>query len=139
MILFTADWHIKLGQKNVPLPWACSRYEMFFEQIEDFKPEVGFKTNFIIEHNERTFHHMWKVIKVNAPFEITYNWKYKGYEGDSNVSFVLEALPNNDTQLTLQCNVVEDFPQDIPEFKRQSGVDGWHYFIKDALKSYLDG
>ena len=35
MILFTADWHIKLGQKNVPLPWACSRYEMFFEQIED--------------------------------------------------------------------------------------------------------
>jgi len=35
MILFTADWHIKLGQKNVPLPWACSRYEMFFEQVED--------------------------------------------------------------------------------------------------------
>ena len=35
MILFTADWHIKLGQKNVPLPWACSRYEMFFEAIED--------------------------------------------------------------------------------------------------------
>ena len=23
MILFTADWHIKLGQKNVPMPWAC--------------------------------------------------------------------------------------------------------------------
>tara|TARA_B100001939_G_scaffold339970_1_gene347438 strand:+ start:434 stop:1378 length:945 start_codon:yes stop_codon:yes gene_type:complete len=35
LILFTADWHIKLGQKNVPLPWACSRYEMFFEAIED--------------------------------------------------------------------------------------------------------
>ena len=35
MILFTADWHIKLGQKNVPTSWACSRYEMFFEQIEE--------------------------------------------------------------------------------------------------------
>ena len=33
MILFTADWHIKLGQKNVPIPWACTRYKMFFEQI----------------------------------------------------------------------------------------------------------
>ena len=33
MILFTADWHIKLGQKNVPLPWACSRFELFFEEI----------------------------------------------------------------------------------------------------------
>ena len=35
MILFTADWHIKLGQKNVPIAWACARYNMFFEQIEE--------------------------------------------------------------------------------------------------------
>ena len=35
MILFTADWHIKLGQKNVPVAWACSRYEMFFQQVQD--------------------------------------------------------------------------------------------------------
>ena len=34
MILFTADWHIKLGQKNVPIPWACSRYDLFFYQIQ---------------------------------------------------------------------------------------------------------
>ena len=34
MILFTADWHIKLGQRNVPLPWACSRFELFFEEIK---------------------------------------------------------------------------------------------------------
>ena len=35
MILFTADWHIKLGQKNVPISWACTRYKMFFQQLED--------------------------------------------------------------------------------------------------------
>ena len=40
MILFTADWHIKLGQKNVPLPWACARYEMFFEQVHDLEKGV---------------------------------------------------------------------------------------------------
>ena len=33
MILFTADWHIKLGQKNVPVKWATNRYRMFFEQV----------------------------------------------------------------------------------------------------------
>ena len=33
MILFTADWHIKLGQKNVPKDWAHNRYKLFFEQI----------------------------------------------------------------------------------------------------------
>ena len=35
MILFTADWHIKLGQKNVPRSWACTRYQMFFEQVQE--------------------------------------------------------------------------------------------------------
>lgn len=34
MILFTADWHIKLGQKNVPKEWALNRYRMLFKQIE---------------------------------------------------------------------------------------------------------
>ena len=33
MIFFTADWHIKLGQKNVPVKWATNRYRMFFEQV----------------------------------------------------------------------------------------------------------
>lgn len=33
MILFTADWHIKLGQKNVPVEWAKNRYRMFFNQV----------------------------------------------------------------------------------------------------------
>ena len=33
MILFTADWHIKLGQKNVPKKWAYERYNEFFKQV----------------------------------------------------------------------------------------------------------
>lgn len=32
MILFTADLHIKLGQKNVPKDWALNRYNMFIDQ-----------------------------------------------------------------------------------------------------------
>ena len=33
MILFTADIHIKLGQKNVPVDWAVNRYNLFLEQL----------------------------------------------------------------------------------------------------------
>lgn len=33
MILFIADIHIKLGQKNVPIEWAKKRYESFFSQL----------------------------------------------------------------------------------------------------------
>lgn len=32
-ILFTADLHIKLGQKNVPVEWAKNRYDKLFRQI----------------------------------------------------------------------------------------------------------
>ena len=32
-ILFTADIHIKLNQKNVPVEWARNRYRMFHEQL----------------------------------------------------------------------------------------------------------
>ena len=41
MILFTADWHIKLGQKNVPVAWAKKRYESFFSQIHDLERECS--------------------------------------------------------------------------------------------------
>tara|TARA_B100002019_G_scaffold281513_1_gene285655 strand:+ start:407 stop:1366 length:960 start_codon:yes stop_codon:yes gene_type:complete len=37
MILFTADWHLKLGQKNVPKEWALNRYGLFFEQIHSLE------------------------------------------------------------------------------------------------------
>ena len=41
MILFTADWHIKLGQKNVPREWALNRYKLFFEQIYSLEQQCN--------------------------------------------------------------------------------------------------
>ena len=41
MILFTADWHIKLGQKNVPREWATKRYHMFFEQVHSLEKQCN--------------------------------------------------------------------------------------------------
>ncbi len=39
-ILHTADWHIKLGQKNVPTDWALNRYNMFFDKLKALESEV---------------------------------------------------------------------------------------------------
>ena len=41
MILFTADWHIKLGQKNVPREWAIDRYQKFFEQVHSLEKQCN--------------------------------------------------------------------------------------------------
>jgi len=36
-ILFTADVHIKLGSKNVPVAWAKNRFKMFVEQFAEMQ------------------------------------------------------------------------------------------------------
>jgi hypothetical protein len=36
-ILFTADVHIKLGQKNVPVDWARNRFRLFCEQFAEMQ------------------------------------------------------------------------------------------------------
>ena len=37
----------------------------FFENIPDFKPEVGFKTQFNVQSGERNFFHLWEIIDVD--------------------------------------------------------------------------
>jgi DNA repair exonuclease SbcCD nuclease subunit len=36
-VLFTADIHIKLGQKGVPIEWAKNRYEMMMDKLWDIQ------------------------------------------------------------------------------------------------------
>lgn len=40
MILFTADLHIKIGQKNVPADWAKNRYRLFIEQMVEAEKQA---------------------------------------------------------------------------------------------------
>jgi len=39
-LLFTADVHIKLGQKNVPLDWARNRFQLFVEQFAKMQEQA---------------------------------------------------------------------------------------------------
>ena len=39
-VLFTADLHIKLGQKNVPVNWAINRYKLLFDELESLQEQV---------------------------------------------------------------------------------------------------
>lgn len=69
--------------------------------------------------------------------KIAYNWKYDGYQGDSEVVFELFEMENS-TKLKLTYRVLESFPEGIPEFERESGVKGWQFFISKSLKEYLE-
>lgn len=39
-ILFTADVHIKLGQKNVPVEWSRNRFRLFCEQFSEMQNQA---------------------------------------------------------------------------------------------------
>lgn len=110
--------------------------QWFFENIEAFEPEIGFKTKFIIENEGRTFPHLWTIKEVELFKKIAYQWKYEGYAGDSEVTFDLIGQKNG-IKLKLIHKVLKSFPQNIPEFRRESCLGGWNYFIKDRLKNYL--
>jgi uncharacterized protein YndB with AHSA1/START domain len=111
--------------------------QWFFPNIPAYKAEVGFSTEFIIEHEGRVFPHLWKVLEIIPLQKMVQEWKFGGYPGCSKVFYELKAIGKK-TQLTLTDIIIESFPNDIPEFKRESGVEGWNYFIKDSLKKYLE-
>ena len=110
----------------------------YFENIPDFKPVVGFETKFSILSDEKEFIHLWKITEVIPYKKISYNWKYENYPGNSDVVF--ELFDEGDiVLLKVTVLVYEDFPDEIPEFKRESCISGWNYFIKERLKNYFEG
>jgi uncharacterized protein YndB with AHSA1/START domain len=112
-------------------------HQWFFENIPDFKAVVGFETQFEVTSGEKTFLHLWKIIDVIPLKKITYRWKYHNYSGEANVVFELFE-ENGMTKLRLTNIVIEDFPDEIPEFLRESCLGGWKYFINERLKRCLE-
>lgn len=110
--------------------------QWFFKDIPDFRAEVGFNTRFNVRTPNREFMHLWTITEVVPGQKIVYNWNYEGYDGDTFVTFELFE-DGSRTRLVLNCEVVEDFDDSIEEFKYESGLAGWNYFIKESLKAYL--
>lgn len=108
----------------------------YFDNIPDFKAEVGFKTRFDVDTGARIFPHCWEVTDVDPGRRIAYEWRFEGYPGAS-VSVFDVSGDDRRSRLTLTCLVNEDFPADVPEFTRDSCLGGWDYFIGESLKKYL--
>ena len=110
--------------------------QWYFQNIPAFKPEIGFETRFIVTSGERNFTHIWRITEV-VPFKkISYTWNFEEYDGENRSNFVLKEKGSK-TQLILQSHILKEFPDDIPEFKRESGKTGWEYLIKESLPKFL--
>jgi uncharacterized protein YndB with AHSA1/START domain len=110
--------------------------QWYFEPIEDFRPEVGFETQFDIEVNGRIFRHQWEVTEVEPGTSITYTWRYEGFPGLGATQWKLSETDEG-AKLIVISTGIESFSQDIPEFTRESGQAGWEYFIQQRLPNFL--
>src|SRR5437879_11121107 len=73
----------------------------WYFNLKQFKAEVGFEFEFVVEHEGTTYHHLCKVTEVIPQKKIAYTWRYKGHEGDSLVTFELFA-DGDETRLKLK-------------------------------------
>jgi len=112
--------------------------QWYFPQLENFKPEEGFETEFNVHHEGKDYYHIWKINKVVPLKKISVEWKYKGYPGNSLVIF--ELFPQGDrTRLVLTHEKIETFnPEKYPELAPKNFMEGWTAFMDKALKEFLE-
>jgi uncharacterized protein YndB with AHSA1/START domain len=100
-----------------------NQMRQWYFDLKEFKPEVGFEFEFVVEHEGRTYHHLCRIMEAIPERKIAYTWRYKGEPGESLVSF--ELFPAGDkTRLKLTHEGLETFPQ-TPAFARKNFEGGW--------------
>ena len=108
----------------------------WYFDLKEFKPEVGFEFQFVVEHEGVVYDHRCRVTKVIPQKMIAYTWRYEGYPGDSLVTF--ELFPEGDkTRLRLTHNGLETFPA-LPGFAPKNFKEGWTQIIGTSLKEFLE-
>jgi uncharacterized protein YndB with AHSA1/START domain len=109
---------------------------VWYFDLKEFKPQVGFKFEFVVEHEGNKYHHLCKVTEVVPQKKIAYTWRYKGEVGDSLVS--LELFPEGDkTRLKLTHEGLETFPK-TPAYARKNFEAGWTAIIGTELKQFVE-
>ena len=116
-ILFTADIHIKLGQKNVPVEWAKARYRELFSQLKTLQSKCEL---FVVGGDIFDRLATMEELEIYFEFLSTINVETIIYAGNH------EAAKKNTTWLTNLKNVsnlVNPLVRIIDDFYTFKGVD----------------
>lgn len=108
----------------------------WYFELKEFKPEVGFEFQFVVEHAGNVYDHRCKITEVIPHKKLAYTWCYAGFEGSSEVSF--ELFPEGSkTRVKLKHAGIESFPV-LPDFGRESFTRGWTYILGTGLKEHVE-
>jgi uncharacterized protein YndB with AHSA1/START domain len=109
--------------------------EWYFD-LKEFKPQVGFEFEFMVEHEGNRYHHLCQVTEVIPEKKIAYTWRYKGESGDSLVTFELFA-EGDKTHVKVTHAGIETFPK-APAYARKNFENGWTAIIGTELKDFVE-
>lgn len=125
-----------VGRVWIALTDVDEMRQWYFE-LKEFKPEIGFEFEFVVEHEGNTYHHLCKVTEVIPQKKIAYTWRYKGEPGDSLVTF--ELFPDGDkTRLKVTHTGIETFPR-TPAYARKNFETGWTTLVDSELRQFVEG
>ena len=134
-IIVERIFDVPVGRVWTALTDVNEMRQWYFD-LKEFKPEVGFEFEFIVEHEGNNYHHLCKVTEVIPQKKIAYTWRYKGEPGDSLVTF--ELFPEGDkTRLKLTHTGIETFPK-TPAYARKNFETGWTAIIGSELKQFVE-
>jgi uncharacterized protein YndB with AHSA1/START domain len=111
--------------------------KQWYFDVDDFKAQVGFEFEFQGQNEGRTFQHLCKVTEVITGRKLAYSWRYKGFGGNSLVTFELFG-EGDKTRLKLTHEGLGTFPADNPDFARKNFEFGWTSLIGSSLKEFVE-
>jgi len=112
--------------------------QWYFPQLNEFRPERGFETQFDVHHEGTDWLHIWKIAEVAPLRRITIEWKFGGHPGTSVLTF--ELIPDGKrTKLRLTHSGLRSFmPEKHPSLAQENFIKGWTQFMDEGLKEFLE-
>jgi DNA repair exonuclease SbcCD nuclease subunit len=127
-ILFTADIHIKLGQKSVPIAWAKNRYAMLFKSLQSIQEECNV---FIVGGD--TFDRIPSIEELELFFEFVTTCKIPTYIYSGNH----EALKKNTTFLTNLKSTVNLLNKKVKIVDESCTIEDIDFIPYNCLKDWV--
>ena len=114
-----------------------SRMKKWYFDIAKFEAIPGFEFKFYGSKDDTRYLHLCKVVSVEPGRKLSYSWKYKGYPGESIVTFELYD-ENGATRVKLTHDGLETFGTDNPDFAKENFKEGWNHIIGTSLRNYVE-
>lgn len=110
----------------------------WYFDLQEFKPQVGFEFQFSAGDDKKKYLHACKITEVIPGKKIAYTWRYPDYQGSSLVTFELFEEGKQKTKIRLTHTGLETFPDNNPDFRKESFAAGWTDIIGKFLKEFVE-